>query len=255
MSLPASQLVANAFSHSAHSYDQAAVLQTAVGDKLLSLAAPAGVCLDLGCGTGRYTQAMLAMGQVNQCYALDIAAGMLARTAQQVPKAEIIQANARAIPLADNSVDYVFSSLMLQWLGPDTTVFKEIKRVLKPGGYVVFSTLLQGTLYELEQAWLQVDRLRHVNEFAQQQAWQQAVCEAGFEAEAWLHEPYVRRFDTVRAALLELKALGAHNVNHDRPKAMMGKQKFAAFVQAYEGFRTVGHIPATYQVLYGVLRG
>ena len=255
ISYPKTHLVASSFSHSANSYNKAAILQNAVGDKLLSLAPAQGVCLDLGCGTGRYTQKLLSNTEVSQCFALDIAEGMLAFTQQQSPQAKCLQADAQAIPLPDNSVDFVFSSLMLQWLGANEQVFKEIKRVLKPGGVCVFSSLLEGTLFEMKNAWAQVDDLHHVNEFEPEQAWQHAAESAGFIAQNWQCQPFVRSFDSVRDALIELKALGAHNVNSNRPKAMTGKQKFAAFTQAYETYRSDGQIPASYQVLYGVLRG
>ena len=252
---PQPEAVAASFSSSAASYDAAAILQCAVGDKLLAMSQPQGVCLDLGCGTGRYTKILSDLPTVSHCYALDIAEGMLQKTQQRVPQAQCLHADARAIPLPDNSVDFIYSSLMLQWLGPNSAVFTELKRVLKPSGSLVISSLLEGTLCELSEAWATVDNLAHVNRFETLAAWQQVLMNTGFELQNLQHSPYVRQFDTVRDALLELKALGAHNVNPLRPKAMTGKRKFAAFSQAYEAFRRNGKIPASYQVLYGVVRG
>lgn len=252
-SYPDTQAVAASFGQHASSYDNAAILQRAVGDSLFGMVQAQGTVLDLGCGTGFYARAFVAEPNVEKVYGLDVAKGMLDYAAATSTSVEWLQADARNIPLADASVDVVFSSLMVQWLGADSALLTEVKRVLKPGGRFVFSTLLDGTLCELKTAWAQVDDAQHVNDFATEQDWHAAITEAGFSGGVWLQNPFVREFDDVLASLRELKALGAHNVNNGRPKAMMGKAKFASFVNAYEQARRDNKIPATYQVLYGVL--
>ena len=52
----------------------------------------------------------------------------------------------------------------------------------------------------------------------------------------------------------ELKALGAHNLNPGRPDGLTGRARIRALVEAYEHFRQAAGLPATYQVVYGVLR-
>ncbi len=54
------------------------------------------------------------------------------------PGATILSAPAEAIPLGDESVDAVISSLVLCSVGEPDRVLKEILRVLKPGGCLVF---------------------------------------------------------------------------------------------------------------------
>ena len=54
---------------------------------------------------------------------------------------------------------------MLQWcldLGP---VFTELRRVLAPGGLLMFTTFGPDTLMELRASWAQVDGYTHVNQF------------------------------------------------------------------------------------------
>jgi len=52
----------------------------------------------------------------------------------------------------------------------------------------------------------------------------------------------------------ELKALGAHNLNPGRPDGLTGRQRIRALVAAYERFRQPEGLPATYRVVFGVLR-
>ncbi len=54
---------------------------------------------------------------------------------------------------------------MIQWCQPLDVAVQEILRVLKPGGLFVFSTLSQGTLFELKSSWAQVDNDKHVIDF------------------------------------------------------------------------------------------
>ncbi len=253
MNYPDHQLVAEAFSRSAASYDAAAILQNYVGDMLWQQIRPQGICLDLGCGTGRYAGRFAQLTSVKQSYGLDIAPGMLAFARDQHADVRWLHSDALSIPLSDNSVDLIFSSLMVQWLGPSPALFNELKRVLKPGGTLAFSTLLEGTLQELKNAWQAVDNKQHVNQFETLRDWQHAAEKAGFTSIAWHQERCVREFNTVPAMLRELKDLGAHNVNTARPKGMMGKQRFMQFVKAYEQYRKNALLPASYEVLYGVL--
>ena len=48
--------------------------------------------------------------------------------------------NLGEIPLKDDSIDIVFSNMVLEHLSQPAMFFKEIRRVLRPGGYFVFST-------------------------------------------------------------------------------------------------------------------
>ncbi|MCM2331699.1 MAG: malonyl-[acyl-carrier protein] O-methyltransferase BioC, partial [Pseudomonas sagittaria] len=49
-------------------------------------------------------------------------------------------------------------------------------------------------------------------------------------------------------------ALGAHNLNPGRPGGLTGRARVLALVEAYERFRDQQGLPASWQVVYGVLR-
>ncbi len=53
--------------------------------------------------------------------------------------------------------------------------------------------------------------------------------------------------------LHELKTLGAHNVNRNRPSGLTGRRVLQGMMRAYEYWREGEVLPATYQVYFGVL--
>ncbi len=61
--------------------------------------------------------------------------------------------------------DLVFSNLAMQWCDDVGSVLSEFRRVLKPGGLLVFTTFGPDTLKELRASWQSVDDAVHVNAF------------------------------------------------------------------------------------------
>ena len=99
-----------------------------------------------------------------------------------------------------------------------------------------------------------VDGLVHVNRFRRFEDYQRLCAASGFE-QLELHRcAHVLHYPDVRSLTHELKALGAHNLNPGRPSGLTGRARMQGLLQAYEAFRQPAGLPATYQVVYGVLR-
>ncbi|MCA9708658.1 MAG: class I SAM-dependent methyltransferase [Myxococcales bacterium] len=112
--------------------------------------APAGPILELGAGTGRITCPLAHDGYT--LLALDLHKSMLA-TLRRRAKREgvegsitVIEADMRALPLADDSVSMViapFNALMHLYTWSDLLAcFREVARVLAPGGTFAFDVEL-----------------------------------------------------------------------------------------------------------------
>jgi malonyl-CoA O-methyltransferase len=250
--------VAESFSRAASHYDSVARLQRDVGTRLLTSldqlpARPAAV-LDLGCGTGYFYPELRRRFPQADYIGLDLAQGMVEYARDRWPEAGTwLVADAEALPLVSGSVDLVFSSLAIQWCFRLDHLFAELARVLRPGGRCVFTSLGPGTLCELRAAWAAVDANQHVNSFLPASALETAVqglsgLELELEAELFRME-----YPRVRDLLAELKALGAHNMNRGRPVGLTGRRTLQGMLQAYEKRRDRGVLPATYDVLFGVL--
>jgi len=251
-----------AFERASAGYESAASLQARVGAELLErLAAFAfepRVVLDLGAGTGRVTRELKRRYPRALVIALDLAPGMLREARRHQHwwrRFERVCADALRLPLADASVDLVFSSLMLQWCEPLGEAIAEVRRVLRPEGFFAFSTLGPDTLNELRQAWSQADGYNHVNHFADMHDVGDALVRAGLTEPVLDVERLVLRYADALTLMRDLKAIGAHNATAGRPRALAGRARLTRVQDAYETFRSAGQLPATYEVIYGASWG
>jgi len=255
--LPDKRQVAASFSRAAESYDGVAALQRAVGAELLARL-PAELnpprWLDLGCGTGHFSRALAARFPQATGLALDIAEGML-RHAQPLGGARhFVAGDAERLPLKSQTSGLLFSSLAVQWCADFAAVLGEAERVLQPGGIFAFTSLCVGTLQELRDSWQAVDGLVHVNRFRHFEDYQRLCAASGLRVLSLETRPQVLHYPDLRSLTHELKALGAHNLNPGRPGGLTGRARIRALVEAYERFRQPQGLPATYRVVYGVLR-
>ena len=255
--LPDKRQVAASFSRAADSYDSVAALQRSVGQQLLAQL-PATISparwLDLGCGTGYFSRALGERFPASQGVALDIAEGMLRHAMPLGGAQQFIAGDAERLPLRDASCDLLFSSLALQWCADFSAVLSEAERVLRPGGVLAFSSLCVGTLQELRDSWQAVDGFVHVNRFRRFEDYQRLCDQTGLQLLSLQRQAEVLHYPDLRSLTHELKALGAHNLNPGRPGGLTGRARMRALLDAYEQFRQPQGLPATYQVVYGLLR-
>ncbi len=255
--LPDKRQVAASFSRAAASYDSVAALQRAVGLNLLERL-PGGMTasswLDLGSGTGCFSRALAERYPLSSGIALDLAEGMLQHARALGGARQHVAGDAERLPLRDGCVDLVFSSLAVQWCSQFSSVLSEAARVLRPGGVLAFSSLCVGTLEELRASWQAVDGGVHVNRFRSFEDYQRLTAASDLEVLALQRQAHVLHYAQVRDLTHELKALGAHNLNPGRPTGLTGRARMHGLLQAYEHYREPQGLPATYQLVYGVLR-
>ena len=255
--LPDKRQVAASFSRAAASYDGVAALQRTVGTQLLALLGERlepQRWLDLGCGTGYFSRALAARFPGARGLAVDIAEGMLRHARPLGGAVDFVAGDAEALPLRANATGLIFSSLALQWCANFAAVLDEARRVLRPGATLAFSSLCVGTLQELRDSWQAVDGFVHVNRFRPFDEYRALCAASGLRVEQLCQRSEVLHFADLRQLTHELKALGAHNLNPGRPDGLTGRARVRALTDAYEAFRQPQGLPATYRVVYGVLR-
>ena len=250
--------VAESFGRAAASYDSLARLQKQVGQQLME-ALPvieettspktSPVILDLGCGTGYFTDMLAEKYPHATVIGLDIAEGMLSFASDNRKQSRWLCGDADALPLAFGSVDLVFSSLALQWLEQLPELAAELARVLVDDGVLAYSTLVQGTLDELRSAWAQVDNYVHVNQFYPESDWQSAFAEH-FSCIEFEMEDVCLHYTDLKHLTRELKGIGAHNINSGQKGSATTRADIRQLVQSYEEFRSSAGLPATWRVAY-----
>lgn len=258
-----SSRVGASFERAAKDYDAAAFLQREVGERLLErmelMANVPERILDVGCGTGRPTLALQKLYPKAQVIGADLAPGMLKLAAKKQPRfggwfgkrADFVCAEASQLPLADASCDLIYASLILQWCEDLDATLLEWRRLLKPHGLLLFSTLGPDTLKELRAAWSAVDGYNHVNRFLDMHDVGDAIIRAGFVEPVMDVEHITLTYQDATGLMRDLKSIGAHNVTAGRRRGLMGRGRLKAFADAYEKFRTADRLPATYEVVYG----
>jgi len=258
---PEREEVRRAFDRAAGRYDASAVLQTTVRAELLERLAlvrlePAAV-LDIGAGTGQAALELKRRYPRSRVIAADLAEGMLreaGRRQRLLRRFDRVVADAAALPLREASVDLVFSNLMLQWCADPDAVFRECRRVLRPGGLLTFTTFGPDTLVELRRAWAAADPGRpHVIPFLDMHDLGDALIRAGLAEPVMDVERFTLTYGELRGLMRDLKAIGAHNASLGRAKGLTGKHTFASMLAAYERYRRPGdgRLPATYEVVFG----
>ncbi len=256
------QQIQRSFNRAAARYDEVAVLQREVGGRMLErmelIRHQPGLILDIGAGTGycshsllqRYRKAVVVSADLSPAM-LRIAAGRGSVWERWRRRHFFVTADMEQLPFADACVDLLFSNLTLQWCLDLKRAFSEIRRILKPGGLLMFSTFGPDTLKELRESWRTVDDYTHVSAFADMHDIGDLVLGCQFADPVMDSEQFTLTYSEVRELMWDLKTLGAHNATAGRQRSLTGKQRFARMTEAYENHRREGVLPATYEVIYG----
>jgi ubiquinone/menaquinone biosynthesis C-methylase UbiE len=100
---------------------------------------PKNLCwLDVGCGTGVFTEELIARCAPASVIGIDPSAAQIAFTENRpgLKTAEFRVADAQALPFADRSFDIAVMALVVHFVPDPTKAIAEMARVVRPGGLV-----------------------------------------------------------------------------------------------------------------------
>jgi len=153
---------------------------------------------------------------------LDPAPGMLRETRRRsgwLRPLRSVCADVMQLPFRDQSVNLMFSNLMLQWCDDLDGALGEIRRVLAPDGFFAFTTFGPDTLRELRTAWAAADGGTHVSGFRDMHDIGDALTRAGLSEPVMDVERLTMVYPNVAAITRDLKVIGAHNATAARANA------------------------------------
>lgn len=111
---------------------------------------PQDVYLDVGCGTGNYTNALYKNG-VNIC-GLDISTEMLSKARKKNAEITWVLGDARELPFPDQMFGGATCTLATHHIKDIQTAFREVYRVIDSGAFVILAILPE----QVEALWLKV---------------------------------------------------------------------------------------------------
>lgn len=251
--------VARAFNQAATNYDHFAVIQREIGNRLMQrldcLNEAPNRILDVGSGTGVFTQALQQRFPDSQVIGLDFAFNMTKIAQQKHGLASYLCADARSLPFKPQCVDLIFSNLTFQWCYPLSQIFQNLAHTLQPAGEIFFATLGPQTLIELRESFHGIDGSSHVSPFYDLITIGNALQAAGFMEPVVDRETITFTYTDVMSLFKDLKGTGSQNKNADRKKGCMSSQQLQRAIAQYEAFkRPDGSYPASYEVIFGHAR-
>jgi ubiquinone/menaquinone biosynthesis C-methylase UbiE len=108
-------------------------------DWLLARVSPGALVVDLGCGAGEFASALREAGA--HPIGVDVAREALRRAAERDPALALrLWAPGERLPLDDASADVAWAGEVLEHVVDLAAWLSEVRRVLRPGGELLFST-------------------------------------------------------------------------------------------------------------------
>ena len=198
----------------------------------------------LDAGSGPPQTALLKRYPGKPVIAVDFAVEMLraSRFGWLRKKPLLLCGDLSGLPLADESVDLVWSNMTLHWMADPLAALRELERVLAPEGLLMFSTLGPDTLKELRAA----AGGTRVHAFADMHDLGDMLVGCGFSAPVMDMEMLTIAYSSADALLGDLRRSGQTSARLDRSRGLAGR-RFADRLRA-----ALGAAPrASFEIVYG----
>ncbi|NQX66070.1 malonyl-ACP O-methyltransferase BioC [Paenibacillus alba] len=268
------------FNRSANSYDAHAHVQRIMSDQLASSfigmkkkdIRDRQSILEIGCGTGTLTEILLKEWPSASITALDIAPAMITLAQQRVQSSaakitgtntmdRLRFLNADVEVWAPNapkaSFDLIVSNACFQWLSNPRQTLGQLRRLLRAGGLLIFTTFGPDTFCELHKAFDEVYRAegmepqRHGLTFRTPAEWNSLLAESGFSSIQNERAIRIEKYASARDFLLSVKGMGASTSEAVAREGLSSRRLFASMYKEYEAkFSVPGGVAASYDLLF-----
>ena len=149
------QKIRNGFSDAAIRYDRLTGLHKEIGEKLVKKIKRDDPCLrmlDIGMGTGGFTDLLTIAFPDTVVVGIDFASGMIDRAQEKKGTFKIVQADASFLPFKEWAFDIITSNLAYQWVGNLSKAFELCHSKLNKNGRLYLTMFGHDTFDELFKA-------------------------------------------------------------------------------------------------------
>ncbi len=247
------------FEQQATHYDEHAVLEREVANRLLERASfqryePARI-IDLGCGSGYCAAELKRRYRKAEVLGVDFALAMCQLATKKssfMRPLRVVCANVSSLPLASRSADLLVANLSLQWAADRVSLFNGLRRVLRPGGLLLFSMPSTDSLKELKFACQDAGMAGAIRDFPDMHDIGDELLAAGFREPVMDAEIINLTYRNPAALVNELKALGSGSYFLDFKEIESGIDKIFA---CYPKDGLSGLLPLSWEIAYGAAFG
>jgi malonyl-CoA O-methyltransferase len=257
--LPDRTKIRATFDREAGRYDRHAALEREVGTRLMERLVfqrrIPGRIIDLGSGTGYCLAALKKRFRKAEVIGLDASLAMSRAVRGRSGFLRPLRAvcgDLSYLPFADRSADLLFSNLALQWCGDFRTLGVGFRRILRPGGLLLFSTLGPDSLKEFKLTAAYGPDSGRVRHFMDMHDIGDALVAAGFSEPVMDSERITTEYRRFEDLVTELEASGGST--HFGEGARQTEPR-DALAEAYGAYRRKGRYPVTWEIVYGAAFG
>ncbi|WP_027338853.1 malonyl-ACP O-methyltransferase BioC [Halonatronum saccharophilum] len=246
-------LVKSNFSKAANSYDDYAVVQRYMGQHLKDYLDKneANKVLEIGAGTGLFTQMLLDQFPKSDYLLVDISSKMISRCKEKFKDYSNISylvEDGETLEL-DCSFDLIASNASFQWFEDLKGAIKNLKKHLNRGGKIYFSTFGDRTFYELRNSLVSIYGEDNYSQSFFSKEELEELLKDEFERVYIEEKEYKERFSRVRDFLRATKKIGANSATKGKP--IMTKGLLKRLEQEYESrYKKDGDIIVTHHLLF-----
>ncbi|MCQ9208663.1 MAG: malonyl-ACP O-methyltransferase BioC [Omnitrophica bacterium] len=246
------ELIKKNFSRCAAHYDKYSNVQTLCAKDLIAKIKTDSFSriLEIGCGTGNYTQILRRKFPQAQIKAVDISLSMVKKAKEKIAQnnIEFIVADAEFIDWPE-TFNLISSNVSLQWFSDLPRTFRRFKALLNLGGEIGFSLFGPRTFFELNEALQELhgeDTLIDASNFIEKNKLEE-ILRGVFKKVTAEETIYQEEYNSLTELLAKIKYTGA------RGSAGNGGIVWtsATLAKLEKIYRTkFGNIKATYQAFF-----
>ena len=209
--------------------------------------------VDLGSATGKSTAELARLYPEAQIMAIDLSRPMVELTRQRCLNLDTVSpliGDAERLPLMENSVDLVFANFLLPWCDPQA-VFREVARVLRADGLMLFTTVGPDTLQEVRRAWRKVDSDVHVHGFVDMHDLGDLAARSGLAEPVMDVDRLQVTYGDLGRLVGDLRATGSTNVAYGRRTQLTSAGRWRAFCEQLEVQRVGDVLSISVELIFG----